>query len=72
MTPRTSKPYTTKHRAFGMGVTIPTGLRVRQLSDGRYVLDEFPTDLFPTDSIPRWDAIHYGVTIPSSHVKETA
>ena len=69
---QTSKPYTTPFRPFGAGVTVPAGLKVRRLRDDRYVLAEFPTDLFPAGSIERWDAIHSGIIIPSSHVKETA
>jgi hypothetical protein len=54
-------------------VHLPAGLEVVRLNDpsgGRWVLDQFPPDLFPIGSIVRHDAQHHGVTIPDRVVEE--
>jgi hypothetical protein len=53
-------------------LTLRKGMRVAFFPDpfgGRWCLDEFPFDLFPGNSFVRWDAIHYGLTIPSRLVE---
>ena len=55
--------------------TVPAGLRCKPVAHGSgakgFYLDEFPVDLFPTHSLIRHDATHYGVAIPVDAVEET-
>lgn len=48
-------------------LSLPAGLKTQFMRDGQqkgfYVLDEFPTAIFPLKSILRHDAEHYGVHI---------
>lgn len=51
---------------------VPAGLRVRFLPDpsgGRFVLDEFPEDLFPANSLVRHDAEHYGLPLATEDLR---
>lgn len=54
-------------------VTLPAGLRVEEIRDGatrgNFWLDQFPLEIFPGDSLMRWDAIHYGVTLGRDQVE---
>ena len=51
---------------------IPSGLRVVEILGGSYqgsfFLDEFPEELFPSGSIIRHDAEHYGVVLNRDQV----
>ena len=54
-------------------IDLPAGLRVREITEGstkgRYFLDEFPDELFPTGSIMRWDCEHSSASIPPEDVE---
>lgn len=52
-------------------VRLRDGMRTLFLADpsgGRWTIDEFPLDIFPGDSIERWDAIHVGLTVPGEWI----
>lgn len=60
----------------GRKLTIPAGLRAAPVAPyptqtrPQFWLEEFPTDLFPPNSIERHDAVHYGVWLEQSDVEE--
>jgi hypothetical protein len=69
-----TREYRLEYGRLRVPIVLPAGLRVAFFPDptgGRWCLDEFPLDIFPGSSIERWDAIHYGLTIPSELVAKT-
>lgn len=57
----------------GYTTALPGGIKCRFLdapNGGRWVVDEFPKDLFKPGSMERHDAEHYGVTVPTEAIKE--
>lgn len=67
-----SKACEVKFRTYGT-LALPAGLRVKEVPGERglwFWLDEFPTDLFPTGSMIRHDAVHYGVWLSEDQVQD--
>lgn len=66
-----TKAVTTQFK--GQTLAIPAGLRAVRITSGatagNYFVDEFPTSLFPINSIIRHDAVHYGVMLTPSEVE---
>lgn len=62
----------------GTELSLPAGLRVKPVTPyptqtrPQYWLDEFPADLFPTGSMIRHDAVHYGIWLEESDIEMIA
>lgn len=60
--------------AMSSDLKLPKGLRCKKIDRGtiagKFWIDEFPSEIFPRNSILLHNAIHYGVVVEAANVEE--